>query len=1194
LTIRRLLFCMLIVLLLPRAARAEDVPTTAEQIQQAQAQERERTDLDEAVQQQIIAHYDEALRWQQLAQQWREQASQFEQQREAAAGEREQVQRDLAQPVETRINVPEDATLDALRHLRDQAEADLNAARERLVQLQRERDHRAIRRAEIPAELAGARSDLEELRQQLEAIPAADQPNALRRARQAELRAHERKLDAKIDALTKEIANYDARTELLPLRVERANRRVLAREAQLREWQGIVDQRARAEAAEQAQAARRAAAEAHPALRSIAEEIVDLVDRRSTVEGKITAQRGYAWIRERAESRLFDTMAMYERDRQRIETATRTGLTDIRLRSQREELVELRRRIDQWHRQLQTDLATTQRERVDLEFERRQLPSLTEARNALLQAIDQQDDLDDAQRLDMAVEVDRLLAEHRTQFDELIETYATLERYLLDIEQYLTPLTRLVQEYQRVIDERILWIRSMDPIGAGDATAAWRELGGLFTPASWGDLLSEQWQQIREHPFVPALAVLIFSAWYIRRTRRTKRMRELAEQVRSYRTDNFQHTAEAALYTIINSLFWPALMWVIAWQLARPTEPSDLAMQVSAGLNRTAWILLLFTFMLQFARNSGLAKAHFRWRDDTRNMLRWNLRWLGCIVLPLSFIMAASEWEMLRSGLDPLGRFAFIAAMIVLTIFVVIVLRPHKGVLKHMVEESHSPWVERLSYFWYFAAIVIPLALAGLAAGGYFYTALQLEDHLVGTFALIIALILINGLVLRWLFIAQRQMTVAEAKRKREEALQQQREALEKSDDGDAAATSGTPTGQAVGAEGGTVIIDEAKIDLQSVNEQTQRILRTAIVSIFIIGVWLIWSNMLPAVSMLDRVEVWPSFGNIRDTAVAPPPVETLVGREWVEHIPQPFAEPQRPFDAADLPQPESVEGVVTLTNVLVFILIAIVAFLVGRNIPGLLEIAILQRLPLQESVRYAIVTLTRYAIIVIGTILAFGAIGIGWSQVQWIVAAITLGIGFGLQEIVANFISGIIILFEQPIRVGDTVTVNNISGTVTKIRMRATTIVDWDRKELIIPNKTFITGDVINWTLNDPILRVVIPVGIAYGSDTVKAEQTLLRVADEHPIVLKDPPPSVVFSEFGDSSLNFNLRVFIPHISELVKVRHEMHRAIDQAFREANIEIAFPQRDIHVRTIKSALSLRQEEPPKKLPAESRSDGKAE
>jgi potassium efflux system protein len=214
--------------------------------------------------------------------------------------------------------------------------------------------------------------------------------------------------------------------------------------------------------------------------------------------------------------------------------------------------------------------------------------------------------------------------------------------------------------------------------------------------------------------------------------------------------------------------------------------------------------------------------------------------------------------------------------------------------------------------------------------------------------------------------------------------------------------------------------------------------------------------------------------------------------------------------------------------------------------------------------------------ITIIGVMCTCGAVGLGWAKVQWLVAAMSLGLGFGLQEIFANFISGLIILFERPIRVGDVVTIDTVTGVVSRIRMRATTITDWDRKELIIPNKEFITGRVLNWTLSDPVNRVVVNVGIAYGSDTERAAEILMKVAQDHPNVLDDPPPRVTLESFGDSALNFVLKCFLPNLENRGTVIHEMHMAIDRAFREAGIEIAFPQQDVHVRSIDARLPLAQ------------------
>ncbi len=188
----------------------------------------------------------------------------------------------------------------------------------------------------------------------------------------------------------------------------------------------------------------------------------------------------------------------------------------------------------------------------------------------------------------------------------------------------------------------------------------------------------------------------------------------------------------------------------------------------------------------------------------------------------------------------------------------------------------------------------------------------------------------------------------------------------------------------------------------------------------------------------------------------------------------------------------------------------------------------------------------------------------------QWLAAGLTVGLGFGLQEIFANFISGLIILFERPVRIGDVVTIGDVSGTVSRIHIRATTITDWDRKEYIVPNKEFVTGRLLNWTLTDQTNRVVVDVGVAYGTDTVQARSLLLSAAQDNCDVMNDPPPIATFEGFGDSALNLRLRCYLPNLDNRLSTITDLHEAIDQAFKQAGIEISFPQQDLHVRSMPS------------------------
>jgi potassium efflux system protein len=247
--------------------------------------------------------------------------------------------------------------------------------------------------------------------------------------------------------------------------------------------------------------------------------------------------------------------------------------------------------------------------------------------------------------------------------------------------------------------------------------------------------------------------------------------------------------------------------------------------------------------------------------------------------------------------------------------------------------------------------------------------------------------------------------------------------------------------------------------------------------------------------------------------------------------------------------------------------LLLLIGFL-ARNLPGVLELVVLQRLEVDPGNRNAIITISLYLITAVGLVTALDIIGVGWEQVQWLVAALGVGLGFGLKEIFSNFFSGLILLLERPIRVGDTVTLDNLNGTISRINIRATTITDWDRKEIIVPNNTFITGSLINWARNDPITRIVIPVGVGYDSDPLRVHEVLLAVATSHSLVLKEPAPAVLFLKFGDSALEFEVRVFVRELANRLPLTHELHNLILQALRANQIEIPFPQREVHLRGV--------------------------
>lgn len=325
--------------------------------------------------------------------------------------------------------------------------------------------------------------------------------------------------------------------------------------------------------------------------------------------------------------------------------------------------------------------------------------------------------------------------------------------------------------------------------------------------------------------------------------------------------------------------------------------------------------------------------------------------------------------------------------------------------------------------------------------------------------------------------------------------------------------------------------VAEEQDALAEIGQRTNSAIRFCVITLLLAGSWVIWSPLVPAFQVFGEIGLW-TYSTV---------------------------------DASG----EDITRTVGL-NILLLALAAVAAtFYAARNIPTVVEVLLVDRFDLERGVKYAIAQLIQWVVVIGGLVFACSMVGLNWQSVQWLAAGFTVGLGFGLQEIFANFISGLIILFEQPVRVGDVVTVGGTTGRISRIRMRSTTITDWDRKELVVPNKQFITQEVVNWSIGESCIRLVLPVGVSYGDDPEKVIATLEKIGESDPQTLRDPASHAHFAGFGESSLNFELRVYLRDTEHLVAVRNRINTAIKQAFEREGITIPFPQRDIHVDMVR-------------------------
>jgi small-conductance mechanosensitive channel len=256
----------------------------------------------------------------------------------------------------------------------------------------------------------------------------------------------------------------------------------------------------------------------------------------------------------------------------------------------------------------------------------------------------------------------------------------------------------------------------------------------------------------------------------------------------------------------------------------------------------------------------------------------------------------------------------------------------------------------------------------------------------------------------------------------------------------------------------------------------------------------------------------------------------------------------------------------ITTASVISFVVILAISYGISKLLQRVFG-RFYKRRQLEEGVQYALNRLLNYVVLGFGGLVALQNLGISITALAGLGAILAVGIGFGLQNIAQNFVSGLILLLERPVKKGDFVVVGENRGTIRSIHARATVITTLDNVDILVPNGDLITEPVVNQTYRDRELRLRIEVGVAYGSDTERVRQTLLRVAQEHPSVVRKNDAYVFFEDFGDSSLDFALTVWIDNPQAQRRVASDLRFAIDRAFREADIEIPFPQRDLHIKT---------------------------
>lgn len=562
--------------------------------------------------------------------------------------------------------------------------------------------------------------------------------------------------------------------------------------------------------------------------------------------------------------------------------------------------------------------------------------------------------------------------------------------------------------------------------------------------------------------------------------------------------DRFYITIQIFFWSIFSSLSIPILWFSVGYGLQNSWK-FPIAVAIGYGVKETAPILWIFIISEKFALPNSLFISHFGWiKNNVRKAMRYH-RLSIFVIVPLIILLITFEYYNNRQFSPTLGRFCFI----LLCIYLSLIMHNLKKVGVPLYLNKHGSGENIISHFLWLLLIIAPILSIISTLSGYFSTSQKLLIRLETSAAIWFLLLIIYHIVLRWMFIQKRKIAFERAKQKRAGIIAERTQKNNKNFN-----------------KRNFLNFKENTINLDIISARSIGLIRSIITMIALILLILIWSELHSAFSFLENIKLW----NVNVT---------------VDYV-------------------ETVQSI-TLASLLIAIFIFIFTTQLIRNFPALLELAVLQHLDLTPGTGYAIITITKYIIAIIGSLFAFSMLGIEWSKLQWLIAAMGVGLGFGLQEIFTNIISGLMILFEKPIRIGDTVTIRELTGSVTKINTRATTITDWDRKEIIVPNKSFITEQFINWSLSDTITRIILIIPAPSDIETNKISKILIKSAKKVKIILKKPNPEVYLINVEQGIQIFELRLYVSEIRYRMPAKHEVNKNILNSFLNKKIKLPFP-----------------------------------
>ncbi|MGB0905936.1 MAG: mechanosensitive ion channel domain-containing protein [Maricaulaceae bacterium] len=666
------------------------------------------------------------------------------------------------------------------------------------------------------------------------------------------------------------------------------------------------------------------------------------------------------------------------------------------------------------------------------------------------------------------------------------------------------------RELANLLDQNLLWLPSIPSIKKGWPKKVIKGAFEVFNLKKVETVSKQLHIAGLQHIWLVALFVIGIIICYHQRSTLWKDIERRSRLVGRVQKDSHWHTPAVLVSCIIIALPLALIFTLFSLLLILSGSTDPFIGSLSSAFKYLAVFTLFFLSWRAWDRDLSLFDTHFNLPKSWRHVVNKQFRWFIPLTGTAGTLMVLTEGSSSANVHDGFSLFAFIIVATCLSVVFYNVLWKRRNSQDHILsaDSSIGNYKTPLATF----LISIPLLAAVLAGAGYYETTAELFYRFFISGCLLVGTYVAHGIVRRNIMVGKRRLSLRQAIERRDKAVKMRAQQAAAEERGE---TAPPPA------------VDYDQIDIESLNRQTLKLINTIFVIAFAALMWMIWSDLLPALTFFNNVELghYMSVGTDGEEIITP----------------------------------------ITLWNVMQAVVISVLTVLTARNLPGLLDMFALNKMGFDAGSRYAIVTIMGYVIFGIGAFMALDRLGLQWSQLKWVITGLSVGIGLGLQKIIANFVSGLIILFERPVRLGDYVTIGEQSGTISRIQIRATTLMDLDNREILIPNEALISERVTNWTLSDSVTRLNLFIGIAYGSNTEQARDIMLNVLKADKIVLDTPPPRVLFIGFGDSSLDFELQVYLKKFEDRVPTRHSINMALNKALDKAGIEIPFPQRDLHI-----------------------------